>query len=113
MHEFGDEELSAGNFLPAGGHLPVRLAFAGNRRGSRRRAHAHVADGRMCRRQCRRRRRGGEIQRFEKGDKRRLLLFDQPGVAGHFEKPGHVVTMLDDAENALVSPLPGFWPAMS
>jgi hypothetical protein len=29
--EFGDEELSAGNFLPAGGHLPVWFAFAGNR----------------------------------------------------------------------------------
>ena len=43
--------------------------------------------------------RRGEIQRFEEGNKGRLLLFNQTGVTGHFEKPSHVVTVLNHTQN--------------
>jgi len=33
QRELGDEKLSAGNFLPSGGHLPVRFALLRNRGG--------------------------------------------------------------------------------
>ena len=62
----------------------------------------------MARRQCRGHffhgagnRHRLKFQRFEEFNKRRFLLFDQIGIAGHFVKPSHAVAMLDDTENPL------------
>src|SRR6185295_13617954 len=93
-------------FLPARGHLPLRLALAIWRRCAGGRGDFWmprwqlVAINRRMRWRQRSSASGGRrLKRFQEFDERLLLLRHQLIVAGHLEKPRRVAAMLNHTEN--------------